>query len=159
MNIESTELYNTGGGCMILFMDIEHLFMVEPDCQLKQISYDGDCFVGLNCRYQDMEDGIQPENELWGVYDWQELINAVGIDLVLEISKRVKDRWKWSDNVENQDAIRSVEKLIDFTTAASQLMDNWHDNLTVSYPFEKDFESKTIDIFNWQQVVINNLRK
>jgi hypothetical protein len=159
MNIKSTELYNTGGGCMVLFMDIEHLFQVEPDCQLVQIGYSGECYVGFNKRYQEAEEGIQPQDELWAAYNYEDLIKHVGIDLAIDLYNKVTTSWKWSDDVENLEAIESVINLIDFTTAASKLSDNWHDNVTAGYPFNDSFEQIMLDIFNWQQIVLNKLRK
>lgn len=156
--LTDSELYNTGGGCMVLFMDVQHTTTTdEPADKLIQISYDGETIAGLNLRYQDAEEGIELENQLWIAHSWPELIEAVGIDLALDVSKQIKIDWMWSDNLEEPEAIRSIENLIDLATAASQLHDNWH--LNVAKNTRADYEKLMVEIFSWQQQALDRLRK
>lgn len=146
---------------MVLFMTISHkITEVTEQSKLKQISYDGNSFVGLDVRY-DEADEIMPENELWYTYSWKKLIDIVGINLALEISRRIKLNWKYENDAEDQKAIESVEKLINFVDASCALYDSWHDNINDGYPFgdDKPFEEVLIEIMNWQQKIMNRLSK
>lgn len=161
--IKSTNVYNTGGGCLVMFMDVSKQLIVNGNQpELKQISYDGDTFAGTNLRYEDAEEGIQPENVLWVADRYEDLVDILGIDLVLSLRKQIIENWKYTDSMHGQEFIISIEKLIAFTDATSQLFDGWStelDQFTHSYPFADDFESVLIDIVNWQQSVLSKYRK
>lgn len=158
--IKDCQLENTGGGCMVLFIDISKQMIVNlQQPELKQISYDGDTFAGLNVRYQDTEEGIESENQLFVAYSWIDLIDAVGIRLALEMRKRIISDWKWTDHCDKRTAIDGLVNLIELVDKAMLLTDNYSELLTVGYPFSKDIEHVTVDLIHWQQAVMNKYSK
>jgi hypothetical protein len=149
ISLGSTTIQNTGGGYPVMFIN------VLSNGKLEQISYDGDVVVGLNRKWQDAEDGLQPENELWYAYDWQSLIDIVGCQVTLDISRRVSRNWKPADNMANRHVVYGLENMIDMIDKVSMLDSTWSDNLECGYPFEKSFDDMLLDIFSWQQVVLS----
>lgn len=134
---------------MVLFIN------VLSDGKLQQISYDGECIVGLDCKYQEAEEGIMPENQLWYAYDWQQLIDIVGNNVALDVSRRVTTYWKYTDHMPCRDKVYGIENLVRMIDGMSMVSNTWSENLEASYPFDKSFDDILMDVFSWQQSVLS----
>lgn len=73
MQVESIHTENTGGGCMITYVDVKHCDNVI------QFGIDEECIVAYDARYGDTEDCMS-EHYVWAAYSYKELTERLSYD-------------------------------------------------------------------------------
>jgi hypothetical protein len=153
IKLETSEIYNTGGGCMVYFVD------AETDGNIVQFGINEECIVGYTKRFQDDEGDWTGDEGQFTTESWKEVVDKFGTQVAADLFIGFHKHWKWTDCLEDSEAVGGIVQLINFTTAACKLSDNWSEILNCGYPFDDNFEQIMLDIFNWQQTVLTRNNK
>jgi hypothetical protein len=102
VELKSSNIYNTGGGCMVLYIDVEGV------SELRQIGMNEESIVGSKLQYEDDEEGIQPINVCWFTYNWKELIDIVGEIFASDIYSRYKAEWPYESFIKNEEEMQLI---------------------------------------------------
>lgn len=91
MKILSKQIHNTGGGCMVLFIEVEQF----GDVTL--VTANEESMVGHSCSFADWWEGEIDlhDSSMWIARDYDELLDAVGSDAAEELFKVYNRNWLW----------------------------------------------------------------
>lgn len=156
MKLNSAEIINTGGGCLAAVIPVQEAgivksFVVNEEgitaySLEKPFDYEGDLLDKLICI----------------IYDWGQLIEGIGIEMAVNIYKRVSAYKNINIPDGSRQVIEAFMALEDLHTAAGLLDEKWvllddmnHTKLSKSYPFDSSFEDVADDIRRWKAGVFD----